>query len=128
VIGQDIKFETAFGLRVDVTIECHKEDKPLIYTYTYSLDNLMFKDWVLAKEKEHLCEGPLAFVSKGIQFMIVGGAAKWDKTAFSIDGEDSEKIFLQLLNKDAIFRVHRDLFAGQEWEILLVTEEEDALF
>lgn len=128
VIGQEIKFETPFGLRVDVAIVQVKEDKPLIYTYTYSLDNLKFRDWVLEKEKEHLCEGPLAFTCKGIQFMIAGGAAKWDKTAFSIDDEDQEKLFLQLIDEDVVFHAHRDLFAGQEWEILLVTPEENVPF
>lgn len=127
-IGQVIKFETDFGFRVDVTIDQVKEDKPLIYIYTYSMDQLKFKEWVAEMEKHHLCEGPLAFVCKGIQFMIVGGAAKWDKTAFSIDGKDNEKMFFQLLSEDIVMYVHRDLFAGKEWEIILGTEEEDIPF
>ena len=118
-IGQEIKFESVFGLRVDAITEKFAEDKPVSYTYIYSMDQLKFKAWVTEMDKQGLCEGPLAFSAKGIQFMIVGGAAKWDKTAFSIDNEDHEKLFLQLLVEDVSFHVHRDLFAGKEWEILL---------
>lgn len=127
-IGQAINFETAFGMRVDVVINQIQEDKPLLFVYTYSLDSIKFKAWLESKEIAPLCEGPLAFMSKGIQFMVVGGAAKWDKTAFSIDDADGEKIFFQLTQESAVFHVHRDLFAGKEWEVLLATEEEDIPF
>ena len=123
-IGQASRFEAVFGLRVDVSMTPQiMEDKPINYSYTYSMDQLKFREWVVGMEKDGLCEGPLAFTAKGIQIMIVGGAAKWDKTAFSIDNEDHEKLFLPLLTEDVTFYMHRDLFAGKEWEILLVTNE-----
>jgi hypothetical protein len=128
VIGQAINFKTAFGMRVDVVINQIQEDKPLLFVYTYSLDVIKFKTWLESKEIAPLCEGPLAFTSKGIQFMIVGGAEKWDKTAFSIDDADGEKIFLQLTQESAVFHVHRDLFAGKEWEVLLAMDEREAPF
>lgn len=123
MIGQNISFETPFGLRIDVTIEKFQEDKPLIYIYTYSMNNLKFKEWLEAMV--YLTEGPLAFTAKGIQMMISGGAKKWDKTAFSIDDDDGEKIFLNLLNEEVILHIHRDLFKGKEWEILLNNGEEE---
>jgi len=116
MIGQEIKSETIYGLRVDVTIKEIKEDKPLIYTYTYILNTLKFKEWL--ENMAYLCEGPLAFTARGIQVMIVGGAEKWEKSAFSISTEDGEKIFLPLKNQEIQFVVHRDLFAGQEWDVL----------
>jgi len=115
-------------MRIDVVINQIQEDKPLLYVYTYSLDNIKFKDWLASKEIAPLCEGPFAFTSKGIQFMIVGGAEKWDKAAFSIDYEDCEKIFFHLAQESVVFHVHRELFAGKEWEVLLATEEEDVPF
>lgn len=118
-IGQEIKNETVYGLRVDVTIEQIKEDKPLIYTYTYMLNTLKFKEWLESKEIVPLCEGPFAFTGRGVQFMIYGGAAKWDKTAFSIEDENGEKCFLQLAKEEVRFIVHRDLFAGEEWDVLV---------
>lgn len=116
-IGQEIKSETAYGLRIDVSITQIKEDKPLIYTYTYMLDTLKFEDWL--KTVDYLTGGPLAFTGKGIQFMIVGGAEKADKSAFSISDENGEKVFLPLLHQEVRFIVRRDLFAGQEWEVAL---------
>ena len=118
-IGQEIRNETTYGLRVDVTIEQIKEDKPLIYTYTYMLNTLKFKEWLESKEIVPLCEGPFAFTGRGIQFMIYGGAAKWDKTAFSIEDENGEKCFLKLAHEEIRFIVHRDLFAGEEWDVLV---------
>jgi len=127
-IGQAINFKTAFGMRVDVIINQVQDDKPLLFVYTYSLDSLVFKAWLESDEIAPLCEGPLAFTSKGIQFMVVGGAKKWDKTAFSIDDADGEKIFLQLIKESAVFHVHRDLFAGKEWEVLLAIDESSPPF
>lgn len=120
-IGQPIKSETLYGLRVDVTIEKVQEDKPLIFTYTYMLDDLKFKEWL--KTVDYLTGGPLAFTGKGIQFMIVGGAKKYDKSAFSLSDENGEKVFLPLLQQEVQFIVRRDLFAGQEWEVSLVDSQ-----
>jgi len=125
IIGQNISSETQYGLRVDVTITQTAKDKPLIYTYTYMMDSVKFKRWLA--ENAYLCEGPLAFLGKGIQIMIVGGAKKWDKSAFSIDGGEAgypplfnnAKIFLPLLQQEVQFSVHRDLFSGEEWDVML---------
>jgi len=100
-----------------VTIQEVKEDRPLIYTYTYMLNTLKFKEWLEAMG--YLLEGPLAFTARGIQVMVVGGAKKWDKSAFSISTEDGEKIFLPLISQEVRFTVHRDLFSGEEWDVLL---------
>lgn len=116
-IGQEIKDETPYGLRMDIAIEQIKEDKPLIYTCTYMLNTLKFKEWL--EGMAYLCGGPLAFTGWGIQFMILGGAAKWDKTAFSIEDENGEKCFLKLAHEEVKFVVHRDLFAGEEWDVLI---------
>lgn len=116
-IGQGIKNETLYGLRVDVNIEQIKEDKPLIYTYAYMLNTLKFKEWL--ESIAYLCEGPLAFSARGIQVMISGGAKKWDKSAFTIENKDGDRICLNLLSEEAKFVVHRDLFAGEEWEVLI---------
>lgn len=120
-IGQEIKSETVYGLRIDVTITQIKEDKPLIFTYTYMLDTLKFKDWL--GTIDYLTGGPLAFTGKGIQFMVVGGAEKYDKSAFSISDEYGEKVFLPLSHSEVQFIVRRDLFAGQEWEVSMVDSQ-----
>lgn len=118
-VGQDIRSESAYGLRVDVTITDMGEDKPKIYTYMYKLDTIKFKQWL--EEHPYLCEGPLAFTARGIQVMVVGGAKKWDKSAFSISIESGEKLFLPLLTREIKFTVHKDLFSGEEWDVALDT-------
>jgi hypothetical protein len=116
-IGQNISNETQYGLRVDVTITQTAEDKPLIYTYIYKLNTIAFKRWL--EEHAYLCEGPLAFTMRGIQVMVVGGAKKWDKSAFSLSIAKGDKLFLPLLSQEVRFTIHRDLFSGQEWDIYL---------
>ena len=120
-IGQAIKNETQYGLRIDVTIQEIKADKPLIYTYAYMLNTLKFKEWL--EGVAYLCEGPLAFTARGIQVMISGGAEKWDKSAFTIENEAGDRILLDLLHEEIKFVVHRDLFAGEEWEVLIEDSE-----
>ena len=114
-LAQNIKSELPFGLRVDVLISQIQPDKPYTYQYIYSLDTLKFKEWL--DENKYLCEGPLAFTAKGIQVVIPGGANKWDKASFSIDDEEGDKMYLDLVSEEVVIYVHRDLFAGKEWEI-----------
>lgn len=117
VLGQKISSSTPYGLIVEVNITQTAEDKPLIYTYTYMLDTVKFKAWL--EEHAYLCEGPLAWNARGIQVMAVGGAKKWDKSAFSVSTVDGTPIYLPLLRQEVTFSVHRDLFSGEEWEVML---------
>lgn len=124
-LSQEIKSESEYGLRIDVAIEQIKDDKPLIYTYTYSLDTMRFREYL--EEVKHLREGALAFTAKGIQVVVPPGTTKWNKTSFSINDDKGDQLLLNLLNEDVVIHIHRDLFAGKEWEILLnVSEDETA--
>jgi hypothetical protein len=123
-LTQNIKSELPFGLRVDVVITQTQPDKPYTYKYTYSLNTLKFKEWL--EENKYLCEGPLAFTAKGIQVVIPAGADKWDKASFSIDDDRGDDQFLNMLDNDVVIYMHRDLFAGKEWEIHI--EETDIPF
>jgi len=114
-VSQNIKSEFPFGLRVDVMISQIQPDKPYTYQYIYSLDTLKFKEWL--DKNKYLCEGPLAFTAKGLQVVIPGGANKWDKASFSIDDGEGTQMYLDLISEEVVIYVHRDLFAGKEWEI-----------
>ena len=118
-IGQSLKSELPCGIRVDVSIEQTRADKPLIYKYTYSLNGMKLQEWLSSKHIKPLCEGPLAFSARGVQVVVPWGIEKWDKTAFSIDDEDGNQLFLELFKDDVVFHVNRDLFAGKEWVIVL---------
>jgi hypothetical protein len=125
-LDQNVKSEFPFGLRVDIVIERVQKDKPYTYQYIYSLDSLKFKEWL--EENKYLCEGPLAFTAKGIQVVIPAGVNKWDKASFSIDDENGDQMYLNILEEDVVIYVHRDLFAGKEWEIHIEASEEDIPF
>jgi len=114
------------GLRIDVMIQQVAEDKPLLFKFTYRMDPLKFKQY-LKEERSDMTQGMLVFEPRGIRVMNDGGAEKWDKTAFSIDNGNSERLFLNLLFEDIVFHIHRDLFKGAEWEIFVESEEGDHL-
>ena len=114
-LDQNIKSEFPFGLRVDVLITQIQPDKPYTYQYIYSLNTLKFKEWL--DENKYLCEGPLAFTAKGLQVVIPAGANKWDKASFTIDDGEGNQMDLELISEKVVIYVHRDLFAGKEWEI-----------
>ena len=101
------------GLRVEVSVESKGEGKPLIFTFTYTLNVEQMRRWMV--ENAYLCEGPLSYVARGIEVVTIG-PDKADKSGFSIDGTDGERIFLPLLEGPITFRTHRNLFGGREWE------------
>lgn len=123
-IGQDLKSESDYGLRIDLSVEQYQEDKPLIYKYVYSMDINKFQEWL--NTHAYLREGPLAFTAKGIQVMVPALPSKWDKSSFSMTDDNSEYQYVNLLFEDMVIRVHRDLFAGKEWEIFM--EDSDIPF
>lgn len=116
-LDRPITVEMPYGLRIDVVITHVGQNKPDIYEYTYTLNTLAYRDWLV--QHTYLCDGALSFCAKGIQVMVVGGAAKWDKSAFSLMNEDGEQAFLPLIQESIKFVVHRDLFSGEEWEVKL---------
>ncbi len=112
-----IKSKTEYGLIVSGTMARSSPEKPIIFTLTYTVDPLTFKEWL--KKNSHLTEGPLCFIGRGIEITIPWGAEKYDKTGFSFDAENDSKrkVWLHLLKEPgATFRIHRDVFSGREWE------------
>ena len=109
------------GLRVEVSIEHKGDDKPMIFTFTYSLDQARMKQWLT--ENPYLCEGALSFVSRGIEIVIPYGPDKLDKAGFAIDHTDGEQKWLPLLEHPIVFKAHRNLFGGQEWECFYTEEQ-----
>lgn len=108
---------TQYGLKIGVTLEQKAEDKPIIYMFTYEMDEPTFQAW--AKQHAYLLEGPLAFLGKGIEIVVPLGAEKYDKTGFSIDDESDKKIWFELLNEPTLFRVHRDVISPKEWRCFI---------
>lgn len=103
------------GLRVDMTLEQVHEDRPIIFHFQYSLDTQQFIEYL--KSHPELTEGVLAFTLKGIQIMVPDGSDKWNKSGFSFNHDNDQKIFIPLLHQSVMFRAHLDLFHGKEWVI-----------
>ena len=109
-----LKSPTPHGLTIDIFVELKGDEKPDVYTLTYSLDQAALKQYLILNK--NLCEGPLSFVSKGIEITIPKGPDKLDKSGFSFDDNEGNRIWLPLWDKPCVFRVHRNLFGGKEWE------------
>lgn len=88
----------------------------MLFTFKYTLLVEQLKQWV--ETNKYLCEGPLSFVARGIEVVIINHQ-KLDKTSFSIDDAEGERIWLQLLEKPMEFRIHRNLFGGKEWDCFI---------
>lgn len=113
--------KTMMGLTISVEVTEKSPTKPLLMKFTYTLDRTLFSNWL--RTIPHLLEGPLSFVKNGIEVVIPYGLEKWDESAFSIDGHQG-RIWLPLMTTSVSFVVHRDLFQGVEWVIVMEDPEE----
>jgi len=110
-------FYSPWGLQIDVTYNQPAPGKPIIIGYTYSLDTAKFHNWV--QENAYLMDsGPLVFSSRGIQ-VAIPSKEDWSLAMFSIDNEEGKPIPLPLNQVPAQFNVHRDIFHGKEWEVIV---------
>jgi hypothetical protein len=121
-IGQNINSETEHGMHIDVLIKKTKEDKPLIFTYKYTMNGLKFKEWLESPPIKACRDGALALTIRGIQ-VVIEKDKPWDKACFSISTENRDNLSLPLLTQEIIFTIHRDLFSMEEWEISIVESQ-----
>lgn len=106
---------TEIGLNIHVQVVQKDTEKPAIFSFTYSLNQTQFQTW--ANGMTLLKEGPISFMMKGIQ-IVIQNSEKLSASGFSITHED-EEIWLELWNQPITFTIHRDLFQGEEWVVLL---------
>jgi len=113
-----------YGLRVEVVLDYKGEDKPTVFTFTYSLDKGIMERWL--NENPHLTEGILSFIGKGIEITIPPGKLEKqvNKSGFSIDDSDGQRNWLPLLDRPITFKAHRNVFGGKEWECFYVDEQQ----
>jgi hypothetical protein len=107
-----LKTENPAGIRIDVTVSQPNENMVPIFTFTYMLDTIKFKEWVAA----HKYTLPMIGYQMGLKLAIIDDLEKWDKTSFSFD-EDGEEMFIPLMHSEVVFRVHRDLTHRTEWTV-----------
>jgi len=125
-----------YGLRVEVNLDYKGENKPTVFTFTYTLDKKIMTRWLI--ENSHLTEGILSFVGKGIEITIppitnkviestisdIELEKQIEKSGFSIDDSNGERGWLPLLDHPITFKAHRNVFGGREWECFYVDEQQ----
>ena len=110
-----------YGLRIEVAVEQKALDKPMLFTFRYSMDKQVFIQWM--KENPYLTEGALSFNGKGIEIVVPIGDKKAEKIGFSIDDRNGERVWLPMFERPVTFHVHRDVFSGQEWDCSYVDKD-----
>lgn len=120
MLQTEVKSTADHGLIVKCMIDKPIENKPTIIYFAYSIDTDQLKKWL---EDNNYFEGPLSFMCKGVQVTYPEqkvAPQHYHKILFSIDTEKTEenpvgRTFLDIIVKDAIFAVHRDIFSNKEW-------------
>jgi len=119
-IGVDIISETPMGLTIKCRVEQPKEDKPYIFYFNYSVNSDKLKDWM--HEHPYL-DGLWRISSRGINISFGGETAEdYHKVLYFIECESNEEspeslMYLDLLVKECMFAVHRDVFSNEEWVV-----------
>jgi len=115
-----VEQKSPHGLITNCMIDKPIEHKPSIVYFTYTVDTDQLKAWL---QEHSYFEGPFSFMGRGLQITYPEKEVKpedYHKILFSLDTEATEenpmgKIFLDIMVKEAIFAVHRDVFNEKEW-------------
>jgi len=119
-IGVDMPFETPMGLIIKCRIDQPKEDKPYLLYFNYSVNSEKLQDWM--REHPYL-DGLWKISSRGINISFSGGPVEdYHKVLYFIECTPNEDLpeglmYLDLLVKDCMFAVHRDVFSNEEWVV-----------
>jgi len=120
MLQTEIKTSVIHGLTVKCLIDKPIENKPAITYFTYHMDTDMLKAWL---EEHSYLEGPFSIMCRGIKITYPEKEVKsqhYHKMIFTIETEKTDDnplglIFMDLMIKEAIFAIHRDIFSGKEW-------------
>jgi len=117
MLQTEIETSVIHGLTVRCMIDKPIENKPSITYFTYHIDTEKLKAWL---EEHTYLEGPFSIMCRGIKITYPDKEVKpqsYHKMIFTIETEDNPLglIFMDLMIKEAIFAIHRDIFSGKEW-------------
>lgn len=120
MLETEIKQESPYGLTTKCMIDKPIEHKPSIVYFTYTVNTDQLKTWL---QEHNYLEGPFSFMGRGLQITYPEKEVKpenYHKILYSIDTETTEenpvgKAFIDIMVKEAIFAVHRDIFNEKEW-------------
>jgi len=120
MLQTEIETSVIHGLTVKCMIDQPIENKPSITYFTYQIDTEKLKAWL---EDHKYLEGPFSIMCRGIKITYPDKEVKpqnYHKMLFTIETEKTDDnplglIFMDLMIKEAIFAIHRDIFSGKEW-------------
>ena len=122
----EVTSKVPHGLTIKCTIDKPIEHKPSIVYFSYSIDTDQLKTWL---QEHNYLEGPFSFMSRGLQITYPEKEVKpesYHTLLISLDTEITDentvgKTFLDIMIKDAVFAVHRDVFNEKEWIVSQMT-------
>ena len=114
--------KTEWGLEIWIEMRRPKEDKPIIFTYSYRINRVTFKTWL--DNHAYLMEGPaMAFVSRGLDIVIPGpGTEKYYKTVATVvvkymDDDTTVDHMVNLVNETLVVVAHREVVNNHDWGV-----------
>jgi len=120
MLQTEIETSVIHGLTIRCMIDKPIENKPAITYFTYNVDTEKLKTWL---NDHRYLEGPFSIMCRGIKITYPDKEVKsqsYHKMIFTIETEKTDDnplglIFMDLMIKEVIFAVHRDVFSGKEW-------------
>jgi len=120
MLRTEVETSVIHGLTVKSMIDKPIENKPSITYFTYKMDIDKLKTWL---EKHSYLEGPFSIMCRGIKITYPDKEVKpqsYHKMIFTIETDKTDDnpmglIFMDLMIKEVMFAVHRDIFSGKEW-------------
>lgn len=123
-LESNIVSKTEWGLEIEIEMSRPKEDKPIIFKYTYRINRVIFQQWL--DDHPYLTEGPLLmFTNRGMDFVIT--TDKPYKTIASITVK-YEEVHENVVGVDALIKheppivetpvtlvVHREIVSNHDW-------------
>jgi len=111
---------TEWGLNIEIEISQPKEDKPIIFRYTYRIDRVKLQDWLDAHK--YLTEGPLLmFMSKGMAFTITTDKPFRSLASIITKYEDDANLGdfsyykPRIVEEPVTLVVHREVVSNHDW-------------
>lgn len=116
--------KTEWGLNIEIEMSQPKEDKPVIFQYTYTIDRVAYQQWV--DEHTYLLEGDLmGFTSRGIK-VFIPEKSKAHKIFVEItikyaeDALNNVEYRPNILEENLVLVVHREVVSNHDWIVKCV--------
>ena len=119
-LDRRIVSKTEWGLEIEIGMSQPKEDKPVIFSYTYRIDRVTFNNWL--KDHAYLTGGPLLmFTCRGMDFVITTDKPQKSMASIVVKYEDVAgeitpiKYEPPIVEEPVRMVVHREVVNNHDW-------------